>query len=412
MNAIEKILANHSQQDVVRPGDVVMVDVDVTVQFDSARADVLKIANPEKLVLLHDHMVPAPTVMAANAAKRLREFAERFKVPNYFPVGKHGISHVLVAQEGYALPGQILVNADSHTCSSGALNCLARGMGGPEMLYILCKGQTWYQVGPTTKVVLEGTLPERVYPRDIIHYLPGTYGDFAGRNLEWYGDGLANIGMDGRLTMATISAELSAEFSLFPYDDVLADYLEGRAKWPFEPVFPDDDAEYDQVITIDLSSLEPQIVLPDRVAWNTKGAREVGAEKIKVDQAFIGSCANGRISDFAIAAEILEGRTIAPGTRMIVTPGSQDILKEAIQLGYVEILMDAGAVVTSSTCGACFGGHMGLLADGEVCITASTRNFKGRMGSPEASVYMGSPATVAASAVTGFITDPRDLEDA
>jgi 3-isopropylmalate/(R)-2-methylmalate dehydratase large subunit len=386
-----------------------MVDVDVTVQFDSARADVLKIANPEKVVLLHDHLVPAPTVMAANAAKRLREFAAKFQIENYFPVGKHGISHVLVAEEGIALPGQILVNADSHTCSSGALNCLARGMGGPEMLYILCKGQTWYLVGPTTKVVLEGELSHRVYPRDVIHYLPGTYGDFAGRNLEWYGDGLANIGMDGRLTMATISAELSAEFSLFPYDDVLAEYVAARARWPYEPVFPDDDAEYDQVITVNLSELEPQIVLPDRVAWNTKGAREVGEEKVKIDQAFIGSCANGRISDFAIAAEILEGRTIAPGTRMIVTPGSQDILKEAIKLGYVETLMDAGAVVTNSTCGACFGGHMGLLADGEVCITASTRNFKGRMGSPEASVYMGSPATVAASAVTGVITDPRDL---
>ena len=409
MNAIEKILANHSEQTVVRPGDVVMVDVDVTVQFDSARADVLKIANPDKLVLLHDHLVPAPTVAAANAAKRLREFVDRFDIEHYFPVGKHGISHVLVAQEGYALPGQILVNADSHTCSSGALNCLARGMGGPEMLYILCKGQTWYLVGPTTKVVLKGTLPERVYPRDIIHYLPGTYGDFAGRNLEWYGPGLAGIGMDGRLTMATISAELSAEFSLFPYDGVLDEYVAPRAKWPFEPVFPDDDAEYDQVITINLSELEPQIVLPDRVAWNTKGAREVEAENIKVDQAFIGSCANGRISDFAIAAEILQGRTIAHGTRMIVTPGSQDILKEAIKLGYVETLMDAGAVVTSSTCGACFGGHMGLLADGEVCITASTRNFKGRMGSSEARVYMGSPATVAASAVTGVITDPRNL---
>ncbi len=409
MNAIEKILANHSEQAVVRPGEVVMVDVDVTVQFDSARADVLKIANPDRVVLLHDHVVPAPTVMAANAAKRLRDFAERFQIDNYYPVGKHGISHVLVAEEGYALPGQILVNADSHTCSSGALNCLARGMGGPEMLYILCKGQTWYLVGPTTKIVLEGTLPERVYPRDIIHYLPGTYGDFAGRNLEWYGDGLAGIGIDGRLTMATISAELSAEFSLFPYDEVLAEYVTPRAKWPFEPVFPDDDAEYDRVITIDLSELDPQIVLPDRVAWNTKGAREVAEEKIKVDQAFIGSCANGRISDFAIAAEILEGRTIAPGTRMIVTPGSQAIFKEAIRLGYVETLMEAGAVVTNSTCGACFGGHMGLLADGEVCITASTRNFKGRMGSAEARVYMGSPATVAASAVTGVITDPRDL---
>lgn len=409
MNAIEKILANHSDQATVAPGDVVMVRVDVTVQFDHARPDVLRIANPDKLVLLHDHVVPAPTVQAANNAKRLREFVERFGIEHYFPVGKHGISHVLVAAEGYALPGQILVNADSHTCSSGAMNCLARGMGPSEMLYILCKGETWYLVGPTTKVVLEGELPERVYPRDVIHYIPGVYGDFAGRNLEWHGDGLATIDIDGRLTMATISAELSAEFSLFPYDDVLAAYLEGRARWPFEPAHPDADAQYEQVLTIDLSALEPQVVLPGRVARNVKPAREVAGEGIKVDQAFIGSCANGRLSDFAIAAEIMAGRQVAPGTRMIVTPGSQDILKEAIRLGYVETLMDAGAVVTSSTCGACFGGHMGLLADGEVCITASTRNFQGRMGSPKASVFMGSPATVAASAVTGVITDPRDL---
>jgi 3-isopropylmalate/(R)-2-methylmalate dehydratase large subunit len=409
MNAIEKILSRHSDQDVVVPGDVVVVDVDVTVQFDHARADVLKVAKPDKLVLLHDHVVPAPTVQAANNAKRMREFVEKFGIEHYFPVGQHGISHVLVAAEGYALPGQILVNADSHTCSSGAMNCLARGMGPSEMLYILCKGQTWYLVGPTTKVVLEGELPERVYPRDVIHYIPGHYGDFAGRNLEWHGDGLPNINIDGRLTMATISAELSAEFSLFPYDDVLAEYLQGRAKWPFEPAEPDEDAQYDTVITVDLSALEPQVVLPGKVAWNTKGAREVAAESIKVDQAFIGSCANGRLSDFAVAAEILDGRQIARGTRMIVTPGSQDILKQAIKAGYVETLMDAGAVVTNSTCGACFGGHMGLLADDEVCITASTRNFKGRMGSPTSSIFMGSPATVAASAVTGVITDPRDI---
>jgi 3-isopropylmalate/(R)-2-methylmalate dehydratase large subunit len=264
-------------------------------------------------------------------------------------------------------------------------------------------------VGETTKVVLEGTLSDRVYPRDVIHYLPSKYGDFAGRNLEWYGDGLSGIDVDGRLTMATISAELSAEFSLFPYDDVLAEYLDGRAKWPFEPSFPDEDAEYDQTITVDLSSLEPQVMLPGKVAFNGKDVGEVAGDKIKVDQAFIGSCANGRISDFAVAAEILKGKTIAKGTRMIVTPGSQDVLMEAVKLGYVETLMEAGAVVTSSTCGACYGGHMGLLADGEVCITASTRNFKGRMGSSKAEVYMGSPATVAASAITGVITDPRDF---
>jgi 3-isopropylmalate/(R)-2-methylmalate dehydratase large subunit len=256
-------------------------------------------------------------------------------------------------------------------------------------------------------VVLEGRLPKGVYPRDIIHYIPGKYGDFAGRNLEWHGEGLSSIDMDGRLTMATVSAELSVEFSLFPYDSVLEEYLKGRARGPYEPVFPDDDAEYDDVITIDLSTLEPQVVLPDRVAWNVKPVSEVKGQK--VDQAFIGSCANGRLSDFAIAAEIVKGKKVAPGTRFLVTPGSQEILKEAIRAGYVEILMDAGAVVTNSTCGACYGGHMGLLADGEVCITASTRNFKGRMGSVDSKVFMGSPATVAASAIAGVITDPRDL---
>jgi 3-isopropylmalate/(R)-2-methylmalate dehydratase large subunit len=246
-----------------------------------------------------------------------------------------------------------------------------------------------------------------VYARDVIHYIPGQHGDFAGRNLEWYGDGLSTIGVDGRLTMATISAELSAEFSLFPYDSVLAEYLDGRAKWDFEPAHAGDDAEYDQTITVDLSSLEPQVVLPGKVAWNSKGVGEVVGQKI--DQAFIGSCANGRLSDFAVAAEILQDRQVAPGTRMIVTPGSQEILKQAVKAGYVETLLEAGAVVTNSTCGACFGGHMGVLADDEVCITASTRNFQGRMGSPKSSVFMGSPATVAASAVTGVITDPRDL---
>jgi len=407
MTSIEKILASHSGQSSVKPGDVVVVDVDTAVYFDFMRSDVERIADPDKLVLLHDHMVPAPTVQSANMAKQMREFVEKFGVKNYFPVGAHGISHVLVAQEGLALPGTILTNADSHTCSSGALNCLARGMGGSEMTYILCTGKTWFMVGPTTQVNLLGELPERVYPRDVIHYIPGQYGDFAGRNLEWHGDGLSTIGMDGRLTMATVSAELSAEFSLFPYDSVLEEYLEGRAKAPYEPVYPDGDAIYDEVIDVDLSTLEPQVVRPGKVAFNSGAVAEVAGQR--VDQAFIGSCANGRLSDFAIAAEIVKDKKVAPGTRFIVTPGSQAILKEAVRAGYVETLMDAGAVVTSSTCGACFGGHMGVLGDGEVCITASTRNFKGRMGSPSADVFMASPATVAASAIAGVITDPRDV---
>jgi 3-isopropylmalate/(R)-2-methylmalate dehydratase large subunit len=405
MNAIEKILARRSGRDVVKPGDVVVTKIDTAVSFDAGKTNVLKVHDPDMLVMLHDHVVPAPTLNAANSAKSMREFVAKFGIKNYFPVGRHGISHVLVAQEGLALPGTILVNGESHTCSSGALNCLARGMGPSEMLHVICKGTSWFIVGPTTKIVLEGDLPEGVYPRDVIHYLAGQYGDFAGRNLEWHGSGLEKIGMDGRLTMATISAELSVEFSLFPYDKVLADYLEGRAKRPFEPSFPDDDAEYDRVITIDLSELEPQVVLPNKVAWNSKPISEVAGKR--VDQAFIGSCANGRLSDFKIAADIVRGKKVAEGTRFIVTPGSQDIMREAVKAGYVETLLEAGAVVTNSTCGACYGGHMGLLADGEVCITASTRNFKGRMGSAEAEIYMGSPATVAASAIAGVITDPR-----
>ena len=288
MNAIEKILARHSDHAEVKPGDVVVVDVDLAVACDRVRPDIQRVFDPERIVLTFDHEIPSPSISAANHAQRLRTFAERFGIRHYFPVGAHGISHVLVAEEGLALPGMILCNADSHTCSSGALNALARGVGPADMAYVMCKGTTWYVVGPTTRVDLVGELGERVYARDVIHHLPGEYGDFAGRNLEWHGDGLARIGMDGRLTMATISAELSVEFSLFPYDAVLEEYVRGRAQFSFEPAHPDPDAKYERVITIDLSSLEPQVVLPDKVAWNVRSARDVAREGVHVDQAFVG----------------------------------------------------------------------------------------------------------------------------
>jgi 3-isopropylmalate/(R)-2-methylmalate dehydratase large subunit len=416
MTSVEKIIASHSTRDVVEPGDVVVVDVDVAayhewfpmkLQNPKRRPDLTKVFDRDRIVLLHDHEVPAPTVLAANAARTMQDTATSMGVENYYPIGRHGIVHVVLADEGFALPGKILANMDSHACSSGALNCLARGMGGPEMLYILFKGKTWFMVGPTTRVELTGHLGERVYPRDVIHFLPGEYGDFAGKNLEWHGDGLGSIDIDGRLTMATISAELSAEFSLFPYDEILHEYLDGRARWSYEPVHPDPDAVYERVISVDLSSLEPQVVMPGKVARNVAGVRSLAGQK--VHQAFIGSCANGRLSDFAVAAEIVQGRSVAPGTRFIVTPGSQSIMRAAIKAGYVDTLMEAGAVVTNSTCGACYGAHMGVVGDDEVCITASTRNFQGRMGSPSAKIFMASPATVAASAVRGVITDPRDL---
>jgi 3-isopropylmalate/(R)-2-methylmalate dehydratase large subunit len=413
MTIAEKILAQHSGQREVGPGDVVVVEVDVILDLDlgfiiqGLHPMPTRVAAPEKIVIVPDHFMPAPSTEAANGLKRMRQFAEKFGIENFFPEGNHGIGHVVVAERGFALPGKILACSDSHTCSAGAINCLARGLGGAEMMYVICKGQTWYMLGPTTKVVLEGELPERVYPRDVIHYLGGEYGDFANRNLEWHGEGVHSMAMPGRLTITTMSAEVSAEFSIFPYDAVTEAYLDGRAQSSFEPAAPDPDARYEETITIDLGALDPQVVLPGRVPHNVVGIGEVAG--IRIDQAFVGSCANGRLEDIALVAEMLKGRQIASGTRFIVTPGSQNIFKEAVKAGYVETLLEAGVLFTNSTCGLCYGGHMGLLADGEVCFTSSTRNFKGRMGSTAAEIYMGSPAAVTASAIKGVITDPRDL---
>lgn len=409
----EKILAAHSGGKSVNPGDIVMADLDLVVDLDivfgitGGHQTPTRVFDPDKIAVVADHTVPAPSIAAANAMARMRQFVEEFGIEKFYAEGRHGIAHVVLAEDGLALPGTTLACDDSHSCSSGALNCLARGLGLADMMYALCKGQAWYFVGPTVKLTLEGDLRERVYPRDILHHIAHVHGAFPGRNLEWDGDAVAGLPMQGRFTLATLSAELSADFSMFRHDDVTAAYLKGRAAKPYEPVDPDPDATYEREIRIDLSDLEPLVVLPNKVAHNAKPARDLAGTKI--DQAFIGSCANGRIEDFAVAAEIMRGRQVAPGVRMIVTPGSQTVLKEAMAKGYVTTLMDAGAVVTNSTCGACYGGHMGVLGDGEVCITASTRNFKGRMGSPEAEIYLGSPATVAASAVTGTIADPREV---
>lgn len=409
----EKILAAHSGQSSVAPGDIVMADLDLVVDLDivfgitGGHQTPTRVFDPDKIVVVADHTVPAPSIAAANAMKRMRQFVDRFGIEKFYDEGRHGIAHVVLGEDGLALPGMTLACDDSHSCSSGALNCLARGLGLADMMYALCKGQAWYMVGPTVKLILDGDLGERVYARDILHHIAHIHGAFPGRNLEWDGDTISAMPMQGRFTLATLSAELSAEFSLFRHDDVLASYLDGRASKPYEPVDPDPDATYEQTIRIDVSNLEPLVVLPHKVAHNACPATELS--ETKIDQAFIGSCANGRIEDFAIAAEIMAGRQVAPGVRMIVTPGSQSVFKEAMAKGYVATLMDAGAVVTNSTCGACYGGHMGVLGDGEVCITASTRNFQGRMGSAEADIYLGSPATVAASAVRGVITDPREI---
>lgn len=410
MTIVEKILARASGQTSVAPGDLADVTVDTVVLFDSSFfpvdwREVLKVYDPDKMVVAFDHRIPAPNRACAEAQVIGREFVKRFGIKRFHDVGyDQGIAHVIAADCGYALPGTVLVCQDSHTGSAGALNCAARGIGAPDMIYATATGKAWFEVCPTVRYDLTGTLQRGVTTKDVFLHLASGYGDHTGFNIEYGGAGLAGLSVAARRTIATMGTELNAEFSTFEPDAVLDDFLRVRTAVPYAVQHPDADARYHARHTIDLGELQPLVALPDGVIRNAFAVDQAAGQH--VDQAFIGSCANGNLEDLALAAQIVRGRRVAAGTRLIVTPGTQAIYREALRLGYVETLSNAGAVVTSATCGACGGGHMGILGPGEVCITASTRNYKGRMGDPSARIYMASPATVAASAVTGVITHP------
>ena len=415
MTMAEKILARHSGNATVSPGDIVVCDVDKIVQIDLlfAPGTIMpkRIADPRKVVVVLDHAVPAPTIGDAEAQSIARQFVKQFGIEKFFDVGRGGICHQVMLENGIALPGQILTCADSHTCASGAFNCLARGLGPLEMLQIMCTGKTWYQVAPTVRIDLRGRKPSNVFGKDVFLHIANIAGSVEGRSIEFGGPGVAELTLDDRATLATMGAELSADFATFPADEKVAEYLRSVTDEPFEPADSDPDASYSARYDIDLSSLKPYVARPDFIPHNTLPVAEL-AEDVPINQAFVGSCANGKLEDFRIAAQIVRGRKVADGVRFIVTPASQRVLKEAVRRGYVETLLDAGAMVTNSTCGACYGGHMGIVGPKEVCITSSTRNFKGRMGSPSARIFMASSATVAASAVAGRICDPTPyLED-
>ncbi len=413
MTIIEKILARASGVAKISPGDLAVVDVDLAVLIDLSFSrgswrEVLKVHDPEKVVVVFDHDVPASNRDTAAMHVRGREFVRRFGIRRFHDVGAdQGISHVVVAENAYCLPGTVMACSDSHTCSAGALNCAARGLGAPDLLYALTTGKTWFRVGETVRYDLEGRLGEGVSAKDLFLYIAGDYGDHANQNVEFGGSALANLSIDARRTLTTMGAELSAEFATFEPDEVLIDYVRARNPAPFEPQYSDRDAAYAARHRIELDKLPPMVALPDRVIRNTVPVDEAAGEPIQ--QAFIGSCANGTLDDLAEAARVLAGRRVARGVRLLVTPGSQRIAAAAAKAGYVQTLLDAGAVVTPATCGACYGGHMGVLGPGETCITASTRNFRGRMGDPTARIYMASPATVAASAVAGHIAHPGSI---
>ncbi len=411
----EKILARKSGESHVTPGDIVVCDVDMAVLLDlgfstPGRNDLIPryVRDPDKVAVMLDHTVPAPTVHDADGHRRAREFAAQFDIANFFDVGRHGICHQVIMENALGLPGEVLACSDSHTIASGALNCLARGLGHIEILHIVCTGQTWYKVPPTIRYELVGEKPSGVYGKDIFLYIAGKYGSTEGCTVEFGGSGISSLTLDDRSTLSTMCAEISAEFAVLPYDEVVADYFDGRATRDFEPVAPDPDAEYADVRTIDLSEIRPYVARPDSVPNNTLEVADLvsTSEGVRIDQAFVGSCANGKLDDLGTVAAILHGRRVHPDVRFIVTPASQGVYRDAVRFGYVQTILEAGAVVTNSTCGACYGGHMGVVAAGEVCLTSSTRNFKGRMGSPDAKIYVASSATVAASAVAGHITEP------
>ncbi|MFC0434031.1 aconitase/3-isopropylmalate dehydratase large subunit family protein [Kutzneria buriramensis] len=409
MTMIEKILARSAGLDEVRAGQTVVSEVDMTVlidlQFATGWVQPLRIADPAKVAVIMDHAVPAPTLHDAEAGPRARKFARDYGIDRFYDVGRHGICHQVIAENGLARPGEVLACTDSHTCAGGAYNTAARGLGPAEVYSILCTGRTWFTVAPTIRYELVATLPDFVSGKDIFLHIAGKHGDATNRNLEFGGPGLASVPMHDRRTIATQCAEISADFATFGVDEVCRGFLDAHTDRPYTPADADEDARYEDIREIDLSTLEPYVARPGTVSHNAIPVSQL--EHRTVDQCFIGSCANGQLEDLRIAADILRGREVAPGVRLLVTPASQKVYRDAVRLGYVEALADAGAVVTNSTCGACFGYHMGVVAAGEVCLTASTRNFKGRMGSPDAEIYMASPATVAASAIAGHVVDPR-----
>ena len=412
---IEKIFARTSGRDKVRPGEVVVCRPDMVVHLDMPMTleggwyKPKVVFDPECVAVVFDHSVPANTIRDASAMVEGRRFAAEFGIRRMFDVGRHGISHVVAAESGLARPGELLVCADSHTCAAGAMNCAGRGTGLPDTLQAIAKGVVWYPVAPTVRYEFTGELTAWATGKDVFFEIARRYGSHGNCNIEFGGAGLLALKMSDRRTIATMCAEVGAEFAIFEYDAVTEAFLAGRLDRPAAPLNPDPDAEYLAVRTIDLGKVEPHLVRPHSVPGNCMRLSEL-TEEVRIDQAFVGSCANGLIEDFRAVAKVVKGRQVAPHVRFIVTPGSQAVYLQAVREGLVATIVEAGAVVTNSTCGACYGGAMGLLAPGEVCITASTRNFQGRMGSAEASIYLGSPATVAASAIAGVIADPRKLQ--
>ena len=417
MTMTEKILAKHAGRDSVSAGDLLVSQVDMVLANDitgpPAITEFEKIGRPvfdkNKICLVPDHFSPCKDIKSATMCKRMRDFARKHEIKNYFEVGKMGIEHALLPDQGLAAPGEIIIGADSHTCTYGALNALSTGMGQTDIGAAMASGTTWFKVPQAIKVNLTGKLPRFVRGKDIILTIIGMIGVDGARyqSLEFCGEGVAELSMADRFTICNMAIEAGAKNGIFPVDEKTIAYLEGRVTdRTWEAVTADEDAEYAQELNIELDKLVPVVAYP-HLPENTHPASEGHA--IKIDQVVVGSCTNGRLEDLAQAAEILKGRQVCDGVRMIIIPATQEIYKEAMRLGYIDTFIDAGAAVSTPTCGPCLGGYMGILAAGERAVSTTNRNFRGRMGHVDSEVYLASPYTAAASAVTGYITSPEEV---
>jgi 3-isopropylmalate/(R)-2-methylmalate dehydratase large subunit len=420
MNITEKILAKASGKTSVSPGEIVDANVDMVMVHDLTgplaveafkKIGVKNVWDNQKVVVILDHQVPAESVKAAELHKTMRKFA-RDQQLRIYDVGKGGICHQVMPEKGHVLPGTVIVGADSHTCTYGAFGAFATGIGSTEAAAVFATGKIWLKVPEAIKINVKGKFQKYVTPKDLILHVIGRLGAGGAiyKTAEFAGPTIRAMSIAGRMTLCNMTVEMGAKNGIVEPDETTRKFLEGRTTKPlvpFESLKSDADAAYEKTIDIDVTDLTPQIAYPSSVD-NVKPASEIG--NVRIEQAFIGSCTNGRIEDLRLAAEILKGKMVKDGVRTLVIPASQEVYRQAIAEGLIEIFTDAGALVCGTTCGPCLGGHIGLLAPGETCVSTSNRNFIGRMGSKEASVYLASPATVAASAITGRITDPRELE--
>jgi len=413
----QKILAAHSGNDAVEVGQIVTVTPNYVLSHDNTAAIAKKfeklpterVKNPEQPVIVLDHTVPPSTAQYANNHKQIREFVEKNGIAHFYDVGR-GICHQVLVEEGFAFPGALVLGADSHTTTYGALGAASAGIGRSEVAAVWATGEMWLMVPPSVKVVVHGELPRGITSKDLMLWIIGHIGADGAlyKSIEFYGEAIEKMGLSSRMVLSNMAVEAGAKFGIIPPDEKVDEFLKGRARREYEKVFADPDAEYEQTLEFNADEVVPVVAAPHNVDNMVKIS---DLDEVRVNQVLIGSCTNGRTEDFHMAAEILAGRKVAPGTRLLLFPASSRVLMDILLDGTAQKLVEAGAILMNPGCGPCLGAHEGVLADGEVCVSTTNRNFKGRMGNKNAFIYLASPYTAAAAAVAGKIVDPREFLD-